>query len=1113
FYDFNNDGLVDIYLNMDFTANELWINNGNNTFEEIAASVNADNAFNEMGMTLGDYDNDGDMDVYASNITTDGKFNIFLKNISQGNSLGFEEVAQSLGVSENGWDWGTTFFDANNDGWVDLAATNGYISFPIDRSKLWLNNNGQSFRDISNSSNFNDDLFATTLLAFDMDRDGDLDLLQTLKENENTDKPVALYDNTLDTSSEERNYLVVKPRMTGRNHFSIGATVSIKTGALTMMRVITAGTSFYGQEPAEAFFGIASNTIIDELRIQWPDNTVTILNDITANQILTVTNEVISEALYGCTDFRSCNFNPLATIDDGSCEYYESSEIAGATESGFGNIESYSYGANQDTQLRWTVEGGELVSGQGSNSITVKWGLNQTGTISIAEQIGNCLDITKTLEVNLDINNRSAEVSIARIWNEALLEAIREDFARPTVHARNLFHSAIAMYDTWAVYKGTTPYLLDTEVHGFTNTLEPFTPEEDIDISIKKALSYASYRLLMHRFKDAPDAQESSARFSLLMEQLEYDTAITSTDYKSGDAAAFGNYVAQTIIAYGLTDNSREVTGYDNAFYQPINPSLDLNNTTNADTGLADPNRWQPLQFSTFIDQSGNPITGSVPPFLSAEWGKVHPFALPSDAKEIFTRDGNDFTVYNNPEAPPKLDSSDGIDASFYKWNFSLVSQWSSHLDPSDGVIWDISPNSIGNIAIDLLPNTYDSYPNFYDELEGGDTSTGYSMNPKTGQPYEVQMVPRGDYTRVLAEFWADGPDSETPPGHWFTILNYVTDHPLFTRKFNGSGEILKPLEWDVKSYFILGGAMHDAAVSAWGIKGWHDYIRPISAIRYMCELGQSTDNSLSNYHPNGITLKEGYIEVIESGDPLSGDNDEHINKIKLYAWLGHDAIRNGTAEVSGVGWVLAENWWPYQRPSFVTPPFAGFVSGHSTFSRAAAETLTLVTGDTYFPGGMGEFVAKKDTFLAFEKGPSVDVKLQWATYRDASDQTSLSRIWGGIHPPVDDIPGRIIGEKIGIDAYNFALPFFEKNQNTFIQQQFESSATVLYPNPVRDNLFFNQIGSSNQITIFSMTGRLVMNGLIDPDTLAFDLSTLPSGIYVVKISGENDSSQLIIKN
>ena len=103
-----------------------------------------------------------------------------------------------------------------------------------------------------------------------------------------------------------------------------------------------------------------------------------------------------------------------------------------------------------------------------------------------------------------------------------------------------------------------------------------------------------------------------------------------------------------------------------------------------------------------------------------------------------------------------------------------------------------------------------------------------------------------------------------------------------------------------------------------------------------------------------------------------------------------------------------------YQRPSFVTPPFAGYISGHSTFSRAAAEVMSALTGSEYFPGGMSQFKIKANDFLVFEEGPSVDMSLQWATYQDASDQTSLSRIWGGIHPPADDLPGRAIGEQIG---------------------------------------------------------------------------------------------------
>ncbi|MFT5108313.1 MAG: hypothetical protein ACI9UA_003957, partial [Pseudoalteromonas tetraodonis] len=115
-------------------------------------------------------------------------------------------------------------------------------------------------------------------------------------------------------------------------------------------------------------------------------------------------------------------------------------------------------------------------------------------------------------------------------------------------------------------------------------------------------------------------------------------------------------------------------------------------------------------------------------------------------------------------------------------------------------------------------------------------------------------------------------------------------------------------------------------------------------------------------------------------------------------------------------------------RATFVTSAFAGYVSGHSCFSRAAAEILTLMTGTPYFPGGVGTFVAPADDFLAFERGPSTELVLQWATYYDAADEAGISRIYGGIHLPIDDGPGRIMGSEIGIAAYALATQYFDSS-------------------------------------------------------------------------------------
>jgi hypothetical protein len=612
--------------------------------------------------------------------------------------------------------------------------------------------------------------------------------------------------------------------------------------------------------------------------------------------------------------------------------------------------------------------------------------------------------------------------SIAQFWSMQLLKSIRKDFARPPVHARNLYHMSIAMHDAWAVYDpNAETYFLGKNVNGFTAAFLGVPVPTDIEAARKKAISYASYRLIKHRFAFAPGLGVITANINYQMDSLGYDINYTAIDYANGNPAALGNYIANRIIAYGYQDGSNEINNYAYQYYQPVNPKILVEQPGNPT--IIDPNRWQAISLSVAIDQSGNLLT-SDPPHLGPEWGNVKPFSMTAADVTTHVRNGNNFKVYHDQGDPAYIDTINGIGIDdFYKWNFSMVSVWQSHMDTTDGVMWDISPASQGNV--NTLPNTWADFQNFYDYANGGDPGVGHALNPITNQPYVPQIVKRGDYARVLAEFWADGLDSETPPGHWFDIYNHVSDDPLFEKKWAGQGPVLDDLEYDVKAYLTLGGSMHDAAISAWSHKGWYDYIRPVSAIRYMADQGQSSDSSLSNYSPKGIPLVPNFIEVVMPGDSLAGANNEHVGKIKLFTWRGPSYISNPLTDMSGVGWILAENWWPYQRPTFVSPPFAGYISGHSTFSRTAAEVMTAITGNEFFPGGMSNFVAAKNEFLKFEEGPSESIILQWATYKDASDQCSLSRIWGGIHPPMDDIAGRKIGIEIGAQAFSLTNNLF----------------------------------------------------------------------------------------
>jgi hypothetical protein len=286
--------------------------------------------------------------------------------------------------------------------------------------------------------------------------------------------------------------------------------------------------------------------------------------------------------------------------------------------------------------------------------------------------------------------------------------------------------------------------------------------------------------------------------------------------------------------------------------------------------------------------------------------------------------------------------------------------------------------------------------------------------------------VNTGDFGRVMAEFWADGPNSETPPGHWNVLANLASDEMDPNLKIGGQGPVVDRLQWDVKLYLALNGAVHDAAIAAWGAKGYYDGARPISWIRYMGGLGQSSEPNSPAYNKEGLPLVPGLIELITKETTAPGQRHaalaSHEGQIAVYAWAGNP--QDPKTQVGGVKWILAVNWVPYQLPTFVTPSFPGYYSGHSTFSRAGAEVLAKFTGSEYFPGGVSGYTIKAGS-LKFEAGPTTDIRLEWATYYDASDQAGQSRLWGGIHVQTDDFTGRIMGAQCGQDAWTLAQKYY----------------------------------------------------------------------------------------
>ena len=175
---------------------------------------------------------------------------------------------------------------------------------------------------------------------------------------------------------------------------------------------------------------------------------------------------------------------------------------------------------------------------------------------------------------------------------------------------------------------------------------------------------------------------------------------------------------------------------------------------------------------------------------------------------------------------------------------------------------------------------------------------------------------------------------------------------------------------------------------------------------------------------------------------------------------------------------------------------------------------LEKITGSEYFPGGIGEFEISKNNFLVFEKGPSVDMKLQWAKYKDAADQCSLSRIWGGIHPYIDDLPGRRIGNSIAINAFEYGKSLFQESK--IITKSIEKNLNNIsvFPNPISSNNYLNIINESSnkikEINIYNFLGRSELKyGLdINSNVNKLNLNELPNGIYLLKIIFDDNTSR-----
>ncbi|MEM9604800.1 MAG: vanadium-dependent haloperoxidase [Pseudomonadota bacterium] len=443
--------------------------------------------------------------------------------------------------------------------------------------------------------------------------------------------------------------------------------------------------------------------------------------------------------------------------------------------------------------------------------------------------------------------------------------------------------------------------------------------EEHTVANQQAAVSHAAFHALTRLY---PDHHTNTGRFDAVLASYAL-TAVTDT---AGDSpASVGYLAAMAALANRDNDLSNAENNYVDvvstqypALYTPSNSADPTAATAIGQPGF-DPNRWTPIRVpnGTRLDVNGFPEVDDLDPTTYDDQTFLTPHW--GAVRPFALSSGDQF----RPDPPPQYGSS--------------------------------APYTDG------LGNTMTNDQAWHQQV---DEVLAYSAN-------------LNDEHKVIAEFWADGPRSESPPGHWNQLA-----HGVCIRDYHDIGE-------EVRLYFALNAALLDAGIATWEAKRAYDYIRPVSGIKHKY---------------TGTTVA---------------------------AWGGPDL---GVIAIDGA------DWRPYQDVTFVTPPFAEYTSGHSGFSRAAAEVLTAFTGTAQFYDGttttlqdtngdgledlLGEHIQHPNTNL-FESSPATTVTLRWNTFYDAADEAGLSRLYGGIHIQDGDLRGRAIGESVGKQAYALAEQYW----------------------------------------------------------------------------------------
>jgi hypothetical protein len=287
--DFDDDGLVDIFVANDSTPNFHYRSNGDGTFKEIGFT--AGTAVNEngseqgsMGVTAGDYDHDGRIDLFITNFADE--YNTLYHNDGPNSFTDLSYAAKVAAVSLPHVGWGTKFFDYDNDGWVDIFVANGHVypQLPSYRQPRLVHHNNRNGTFTEVAAEFGNVLTenrASRGVAFgDIDNDGDIDLLVA-----DLDGPPQLLRND---NGNANNSILIKTVGVKSNRSGIGARVKVVSGDLTQVDEVRSGDSYISQSDRRLHFGLEKRTKVDLIEVRWPSGTVDKISGIGVDRIITI---------------------------------------------------------------------------------------------------------------------------------------------------------------------------------------------------------------------------------------------------------------------------------------------------------------------------------------------------------------------------------------------------------------------------------------------------------------------------------------------------------------------------------------------------------------------------------------------------------------------------------------------------------------------------------------------------------------------------------------------------------------------------------------------------------------------------------------------------------